>query len=219
MLLYLDVETIPCQTLGPSDFIDRVKVPGNYKKPEVIQAYKEDNAEAEWLKTSFDGMYGEIVSIAYAIEGEEPKHFTRDLSGSEADLLDAFFNDLHDQFVSKRHGAKPVWVGHNILEFDLRYLWQRCVINGIKPSIEIPVDAKPWGERVIDTLWMWKGKKFAGGSMDAICKVMGIPGKEGMSGADVWPEMQKGNYLKVGEYCADDVKRTREMYKRMTFNS
>jgi DNA polymerase elongation subunit (family B) len=212
-LLPFDIETIPCQSLGPDDFKDRVKVPGNYKKEEAIEKYKEDHAEEAWLKTSFDGMYGEIVSIAWA-EGEgEVQSTYRPLDGSEADVLESFFSAVRPFF--DKH--QVVWMGHNITGFDLRFLWQRAVILGVDPGIPIPVNAKPWSDTIRDTLYMWKGTQTAGGSLDAICKAFGLEGKGDITGADVWPLMQAGEHEKVGLYNQDDVEKVRTIYKRMKF--
>ena len=55
-------------------------------------------------------------------------------------------------------------------------------------------------------------------SMDRLCKILGIPGKgDGPTGADVWPMVQAGRIDEVGEYCRQDVSRTREIHKRLTF--
>ena len=59
-ILYIDLETIPCQIEGVrQEYIDNVQPPGQYKKKESIEQWKKDNAEsagdAEWRKTSFDG--------------------------------------------------------------------------------------------------------------------------------------------------------------------
>ena len=53
--------------------------------------------------------------------------------------------------------------------------------------------------------------------MDRICKILGIPGKEGMDGSQVWPAFQEGRHDEIAAYCRDDVARTRAMHLRMTF--
>jgi predicted PolB exonuclease-like 3'-5' exonuclease len=63
----------------------------------------------------------------------------------------------------------------------------------------------------------WDSQQRAGGSMDRLCRLLGIPGKGDISGADVWPMVQSGRIQEVAKYCRDDVERTRAMHKRMTF--
>jgi predicted PolB exonuclease-like 3'-5' exonuclease len=108
-------------------------------------------------------------------------------------------------------------VGHNIAGFDIPFLWKRAMVLGVKPSFNFPRNPKPWGELICDTLTLWDSQQRAGGSMDRLCKLMGIPGKGDFSGADVWPAIERGEFDRVAAYCRDDVERTRAMHKRMTF--
>lgn len=219
-ILYIDLETIPCQI--PSvrqEYIDNVKAPGNYKKAESIAQWKKDNGESagdiEWRKTSFDGTWGEIVVIGWAIDDGAIQSVSRAHTESEADMLKAFFHEIKDE-LKRADGllTKPAWCAHNGTGFDFRFLWHRCVINNVKPCIPIPYDAKPWGE-VIDTLYLWKGVNKAGGSLDAICKAFGIPGKGDMDGSKVWDAVKGGEIDKIAEYCRDDVDKLRQIHRRM----
>ena len=223
--LYIDLESVPDQSTGArQEFIDNVQAPGQYKKPESIAKWLKDNAEtagdAEWRNTSFDGTYGQICVIGWALDDGEinsvscsPFHSEM----TERDLLQTFFSNISVQ-LERSDGltGMPTWCAHNGTGFDFRFLWQRCVINSVKPSIHIPADAKPWGD-VIDTLYLWKGASKAGGSLDAICKAFGIPGKGDMDGSKVWDAVKNGEIDKVAEYCRDDVDKLRQIHKRMMF--
>ena len=74
-----DIETIPDQS---EDAIERasdlVKVPSNYKDPIKIADYKLKNAEDAHLKTGLNGLYGEICSIAWAVEDDDVAVIYRD---------------------------------------------------------------------------------------------------------------------------------------------
>ena len=64
---------------------------------------------------------------------------------------------------------------------------------------------------------MWSSDQHKRGSMDRICRALGIPGKGDFDGsmvATTWPVDPE----KVIAYCKDDVERTRQMYKRLTFD-
>lgn len=184
------------------------------KAPEV--------AEAKWLKTSFDGSKGEIACISWAINDGEVVNVYRALGESEKDLIQGFFNALSHDITVEREAYKvpsPVtWIGHNVISFDMRFLWLRCVILGIKTNgIKIPVNARHESKDAYDTLTAWRGfGAKAGGSMDAVCKALGFDGKGDINGADVWPYMKEGKHDEVAQYCNDDVERTRQMYLRMT---
>ena len=79
------------------------------------------------------------------------------------------------------------------------------------------MSAKPWDACIADTLLMWSGDPHKRGSMDKLCKVLGIPGKGDFDGsmvASTWPTDPQ----KVISYCEDDVIRTRSIYQRLTFD-
>jgi len=214
--LGIDIETIP----GQAEWIkeearEKVSPPGTYKKPESIEKWMEENAEQEadniWRKTALDGSRGELLCFGFEIEGEQLS-FYREIDGSEADLLQNIYDGL------SKLGPKPLWIGHNITGFDLRFLWQRSVINGVKPSIEIPYDAKPWDARVYDTMYEWAGLNWQGRkSLDAVCKALGIEGKGDIDGSKVWDYAKEGKIKEISDYCKEDVKKAITIYKRMTF--
>ena len=221
---YFDVETIPAQDPAiKDDLAAAVTAPGQYKKPESIAEWLKDNrdseAEAAWLKTSFDGGVGHAVCIGWAI-GDAPANVYRvhvnapngDRDAEKA-MLEEFFTTLED-------AGHVQLVGHNIVGFDIPFLWKRAMVLGVKPPFNFPRNPKPWSELIADTMLLWDATQRAGGSMDRICRLMGIPGKGDFGGADVWPAIRDegiAGLSKVAEYCLGDVERTRAMHKRMTF--
>ena len=222
MNVYFDIETIPAQDPQVrADIAASITAPGQYSKPESVTKWLEENrekeAEAAWLKTSFDGGAGQIVVIGWAIDDDEPQSVqVADLSPKcEAAMLREFFRAL--SLTYSTHGTKPVLIGHNHVAFDIPYVWKRAMIHAVKPPLWFPRSPKPWSDGVIDTMKLWDSEQRAGGSMDRLCRLLGIPGKDGMSGADVWPAVQAGRMNDVASYCRDDVTRTRAMHQRMTF--
>jgi hypothetical protein len=232
---YFDAETVPVQDpalvaslradLDASLQVDlaALRAPANYKDADKIAEYvakaRADltsahaaKAEEALLKTSFDGGVGQCVCIAFAVGDGEPRVYAvEDLSrDAERTMLECFFTTLEEAgFVTL--------VGHNIIGFDIPFLWKRAMVLGVKPPFNFPRNPKPWSELIEDTMLLWDGQQRAGGSMDRICRLLGIPGKDGMSGADVWPAVQEGRLLDVAAYCKGDVIRTRAMHRRMTF--
>ena len=214
--VFFDIETIPSQLPGVLDeFKAAVKAPGQYKKPESIAEWLRENrdaeGEAEWLRTSFDGGMGHVCVIGWAVDDGEPVSLQSADISTERTMLAAFFDALRDI------GPGQKLVGHNIIGFDIPFLWKRAMVLGVKPSFTFPRNPKPWGESVADTMLMWDATQRAGGSMDRICRLMGIPGKGDMDGSKVWPMVRDGEIDAVADYCRGDVSRTREMFKRMTF--
>lgn len=222
MNLFIDIESIPSQLPWVRDDLRAaVKPPATYKKAESIAEWMKENAEREaeeaWLKTSFDGGVGQIVCVAWAIDDAEPTSLqVRGLGAAEeAAMLAALFNAMH--IAHSTSGTRPVLIGHNHVAFDIPFLWKRAMVHGIKPPLWFPRNPKPWADSVVDTMLLWDSTQRAGGSMDRLCKILGIPGKDGMTGADVWPMVQAGRLDAVSAYCRDDVERTRALWRRMEF--
>jgi predicted PolB exonuclease-like 3'-5' exonuclease len=100
--------------------------------------------------------------------------------------------------------------------FDLRFLFQRAVILGIEPPYFIPFHDKAWSERIFDTMTYFAGYGNRI-SLDKLSKALGLEGKTGITGADVYPMWKEGKIFEISEYCMKDVDLTREVYKKLTF--
>lgn len=249
MHVYIDIETIPGQHPGLRQEIaaqlpavapyQEPTCPRNIKRPETqrdwqentlpglreaaIQKYQDDLAKHEaaietaWRKTALQGEHGEIICIAWAIKDNPITVVSRSLQESEADLLRRFFQTLHPQ-LEKR---SPTWIGHHVT-FDLRFLFQRAVIHGVYPIINLPIDAGHWDDRLRDTMTMWAGSRERI-SLNRLCRALGIPTKgqeladEDIDGSKVWDFVLRGEIDKVATYCKADVARCREVYRRLTF--
>lgn len=230
--IYLDIETVPGQAPFVLDLISedaekekaRVKAPGNYKNPDAISAYiREKEAEIDasaderWRRTSLDGGLGQIVAMSIAVGDDIVELYgPQDWQSSEPLILEWMNETIAGAYDKARH-VRPYFVGHNIIGFDLRFIQQRCIVNGIKPHPVIPFDAKPWDERVFDTMTRWAG---VGNriSLDKLCKILSIPGKpDDIDGSKVWDFVQAGKIFEVADYCAGDVERVRQVHRKMTF--
>lgn len=226
MNIYLDIETVPAQDPAVrAELAAEITAPGNYKKAESIAEWERDHKPAlvdeAWRKTSFDGARGQIVCISVAADDSEPAtYFYDDWANKEQDIIAEAFSYI-DLTFDPSSQRKPVFIGHNIVGFDLRFLFQRAVINGIKPPSIIPFHAKPWDAQVYDTMAAWAGVGNRV-SMDKLCKALKIAGKgseigEEIDGSKVWDFVQAGRIADVAKYCAGDVERVRAIHKAMTF--
>jgi len=220
--LYIDIETIPSENDElKQEIAAGIKPPANYKKPESIEKWEKENKPALIEKAlkemSFDAGTAEIVAISCA-QGDNPIYsLYRDQECSELLLLqrlNTYFSELKKDIHTENN---VIWTGHYITGFDLRFLWKRYIINRTRPAIKIPYDAKPWSNNIYDTCHEWGGGKDRS-SLDFVCKALGIKGKEGMNGSQVYDYWKAGRYVDIADYCNDDVQRVREIHKAMTFN-
>lgn len=247
--LYLDIETIPAQRPDvleeiTSNRFDKlqadiaaVKPPGNYKKEDTIVAWWNDEApkiidsmkathtgecEAEYRKTGLDGAFGQVCVIGFALDDKAPQTvWSADWAqaGTEREVLEDFYCTLTDLIPLSAERAMCV-VGHNVANFDLRFLVQRSIVNGVQPHrvIASAAQAKPWeSERCFDTMVQWAGVGRSV-SLDKLCRALLIPTPKGdITGATVWDAVQAGRIAEVAEYCKRDVIATREVHRRLTF--
>jgi hypothetical protein len=232
MNIYLDIETIPCQSPDLIAMIgEGVKPPATMSKPETIAKWEAESKSAAIeqavLNTSFDGALGMIAMIGIAIDDypveilcSETALTAKAWAAAESDALRALSDRLAAAVNSERPNERGAlkFIGHNILGFDLRFLWQRLVINSVSPSRYIPFGTRYSGERVYDTMTEWNPDRQRSISLDKLCRVLRVPTpKASMGGADVWPKLSAGQVSEVVEYCRGDIEALRSCYKRMTF--
>ena len=173
------------------------------KAPEV--------AEENFRKCSFDGAKGRVCSIAWKVEGGEidsvsTEHIT------ERQMIELFFLRLREQC----GGRPPFFIGQYIAGFDLKFLFHRAVILGVRPPFELPFNGRH-GKDYFCTQQAWAG--FGGRmSQDNLCKALGIEGKpDDIDGSKVWDYYKAGKIARIEEYNRDDVLKVEHIYNRLTF--
>ena len=217
--LYFDIETIPAQSPDVHAVIaGNVKPPATMKKAETIAAWEaNDKAQAVQdaiAKTSLDGTYGHICCIGFAVNDMAPDStsLTSYSPDNEAAILRDFFAAVNDL---TRHDHYPVCVvGHNIVGFDIRFIWQRAIILGVRVPGWLPRDPKPWGIDALDTMTAFAGQRGSI-SMDRLCAALGLDGKDDIDGSMIGQLWAEGRHEEIARYCRDDVERTRSIHKRM----
>jgi hypothetical protein len=212
-----------CAELGMTD-ANEIKFTSKARALELwADRFKHEKAEEvsqeEYKKTCFDGSQGQICVVGLAFNDADPIAIYRDdwqNPTSEGDLVAEAFTAIADCY-HPQSDRRPLFIGHNITGFDLRFLFQRAVILGIKPPSIIPFHAKPWDDAVFDTMTRWAGNQ-GGIKLDALCKALGVGGKtEGVDGSMVWPMVQEGRIDEVADYCRGDISATYRAYCRLTF--
>jgi 3'-5' exonuclease len=212
--LYLDIETIGAPTPEMVEEITAsITVPGSYKKPETIAEWEQNTkpglVKEALAKTALTGLAGQVICIGWAW-GDNEADAVMDSRGEQA-TIDSALASISKQ----RPGGyeRPVIVGHNVAGFDIRFLWQRAFVLGVKMPAWFPRDPKPWADSVHDTMTMWGGRDWVG--LDTLCKAMGLPGKGNVSGADIGGMWERGEHEAIGAYCKADVERVRAVHRKM----
>lgn len=216
--LFVDIETIGAQEASIKAHVaSLVKPPAQMKKAETIAAWeKEQKAEAvaeAVAKTALNGAYGHICCIGFAIDDGPATAISWPLNATnEALAIDGFFKTAGEALGNRF----PVIVGHNVADFDIRFLVQRSMVLGVKIPAWFPINPKPWGGEVFDTM-----TAFAGGrdtiSMDNLCIALGLPGKVDIDGSMVGQLWANDEFETISAYCIADVERTRAIHRKMAF--
>ena len=197
--LYLDIETLPAgeEMRGILKDIYSRKRKNKYT-PRTFEEFVES--------TGLDGSYGRIACISYAINDEPIKT----LFGDEKKMLTDFWD------IAKN---ADLFIGFNLMDFDLRFIYQRSVILGVKPSKDLNF-ARYRNFPIYDIMCEWsKWNLQSKISLHALSKVLGIPSpKEGdIEGKDVAKAYQDGRIKEICQYCEKDVETTRKIYKKMIY--
>lgn len=214
--LYLDIETIPAQSEDVRAIIAAgVKPPAQMKKAETIAAWEAEQKAAAVdeaiAKTSFNAVFGQVCCIGFAVDSSPVTSISWPINASdEREALKGFFS-VADDALKMRF---PTLVGHYIAGFDIRFIWQRCMVLGIRVPAWMPKDPKPWDGGVFDTMTAWAGAKDTI-SMDTLCQALGIEGKGDVDGSMVGKMFAEGKHKEIAAYCRDDVERTRAIHRKM----
>lgn len=216
MNLFLDIETLPDQRPGALESAAAlVEAPSNYKDAEKIAAYKAERGQEAYLKTALDGGRGQIVSIACAVDDTEPVAF---YGADERSILTAFVRHVDKAVNQEGECLNYCVIGHNLLGFDLRFIWQRCVVNWIEPPNFWPITERYNGHRVYDTMLAWAGYGNRI-SQKNLCAALNIPCFEGdeIEGSQVWKAYQEGRLLDIVKHNISDVERLKLIYNKLNF--
>ena len=107
-------------------------------------------------------------------------------------------------------------VGHNIIGFDLPFIFQRCLAHSLqaRPFVNL----SEYNVRgVFDTMHRWwlGAKRFV--SLDDIAWALGIESSKtsDVEGSKVFDLYQAGKLDLIREYNLNDVRVTRKVYERM----
>lgn len=199
-LIFLDIETIPT----PEALKD-----ANYTGEQIIEVDTNgkivDTEQERLKKLSLSAITARILCLGYAVNSDPAETF---YAQDETEILKAFW----------RIAAQTnIFIGHNILDFDLKFIWQRSVILGVKPSRDIPF-IRFRSAPVYDTMQEWGKWSFRDyTSLDALTRALGIvsPKEDGLDGSKVYQYFLDGKIDQILSYCKRDVEAVRQIYQKL----
>ncbi|HZN23118.1 MAG TPA: 3'-5' exonuclease [Burkholderiales bacterium] len=137
---------------------------------------------------------------------------------SEGDVIQRFFDGIEKY--------TPQLVSWNGAGFDLPVLHYRGLIHGVRAPRYWDTGEEDRDFRynnyisryhmrhcdVMDLLSLYQSRAVA--PLDEIAQLLGLPGKLGMDGSQVWSEYQAGNLAHIRNYCETDVVNTYLVFLR-----
>lgn len=197
--LYLDIETLPAS----EESHQKLKFLYNKSKKKETEDFEEF-----LLHTTFDGAFGRILCIGYAFD-DEPTQVLYE-GGDERKMLEKFWQMAREA---------DLFIGHNVIDFDMRFIYQRSIIKGVRPSKELSF-ARYRSSPMYDTMREWAKWSFGPSiGLERLALAMDIPTpKKGIDGSQVFNFYKKGKVKEILDYCQRDVETTRAVYKKMIFN-
>ena len=228
--------TIDIETLTLPDFRERVGPQlerslrlGNMRLEQQHRYLEDIAAEEERCYTlgSLSATSGRILSIAVHVgpipglhfsgleQSQSERVFGIDEQGTEQDEKKALIDFL--KFMESFDPEVDELVGHNIISFDLPFIFQRCLVHCI--SAQPFVNLAEYNVRgVFDTMrhW-WLGDRRSRVSLDDIAWALGIESSKTseIEGSKVYDLYQTGKLAQIREYNLNDVRVTRKIYERM----
>ena len=227
--------TMDIETLALPDFRERVGLQlertmrlGNMRL-EQQQRYLEDIAAEEercYQLGSLSAASGRILSIAVhagpipgmefdGLPAGQTEHvFGIDAEGNEQEEKKALSEFL--AFMKEFDCNDDELVGHNIIGFDLPFVFQRCLVQGMK--VRPFVNLGEYSVRgVFDTMHHWWLGAKRNVSLDDLAWALGIESSKTseVEGSKVFELYQAGRLELIREYNLNDVRVTRKIYERM----
>lgn len=227
--------TMDIETLTLPDFRERVGPQlekslklGNMRL-EQQQRYLEDIVVEEercYQLGSLSATSGRILSIAVH-EGPVASLAFGDVEQRESERVFGIEEDGEEQdekkallaFLDYMKAFDPdtdELVGHNLLGFDLPFIFQRCLVHCI--SARPLVDLGEYRVRgVFDTMHHWWLGAKRNVSLDDIAWALGIESSKTATaeGSKVFELYQAGKLGEIRDYNLNDVRVTRKVYERM----
>lgn len=201
--IFLDIETLP-----PDE------------KTQTGQTTLENCTDQEFRDLALNAEKGRLLTIGVIIE-ENDKVIQQGLFGrdketgmfhlDEAKTLQSFWN-----LIGQVNPRTDLFIGHNILDFDLAFLIKRSIINRVQPP---RISFRRYQQNpIFDTMWEWSLWRYRI-SLEDVADAIGIesPKSGGIDGSQIYDFFRAGKHQEIALYCMRDVECTREVYYCINF--
>lgn len=210
-VLVFDIETVPDAGTGRSllglDGLDDAA---------VVQAMASQRLQARGSEFQPAHLQRIVAISAVLRSGDSLRVWSLGEPGSdEAELVQRFFEGI-DKY-------RPVLVSWNGSGFDLPVLHYRALKHGVCAPRYWATDGEAkWDNYLgryqfrhtdlMDVLALYNGRNYA--PLHEIAVLLGLPGKLGMNGSQVYPAFREGRIDEIRAYCETDVLNTYLVYLR-----
>ena len=201
--IFLDIETLPPD-----------------RETFVSSASLETCDDKDFRRLALKAEKGRVLTIGVVVE-ENNRVVHQGLFGrdrqtgmfhlDEAKTLQCFWN-----FIGEVVEGRDLFIGHNILDFDLPFLIKRSIIHRIKPAKISFVRFRQ--SPIFDTMWEWSLWRERI-SLNDVAEAIGIcsPKDSGIDGSQIYDYFRAGKHREIALYCMRDVECMREIYYCISF--
>ncbi len=246
--MFLDIETIPPDEavkdeLAGNDYFLRLvdelrekhlrQLANGNNNLENRPINAEQLTEVELFEEAFRRLalraeYGRLLAIGTIVEKDGEGKNREGVFGydkqkqifrmDEKKMLGGFW-----QFVEKEFRAdRDLIIGHNVMDFDLPFIYKRSHINNVNPTIKLSF-ARYRNQPIYDTMreWAMWNLRETPVSLVHLAKLLelNLDKTEGLDGSRVYDEYLAGNHARIAEYCLQDVRIVQAIYHRLTNRS
>jgi len=226
----IDIETIPLPAFKEraAGRLNRAMQLGKMNEGQQQKYFEDQAAEEEraYRSGSLAATSGRVLSIAVhvgsiagvEIEGVE-QSFSEHVFGIDSDGQEQSEQQALSDFLALMRSFDSdidEIVGHNVIGFDLPFIFQRCLVNDIR--FRPFVNLSEFNVRgVYDTMHRWWLGSRNRVALDDIAWALGIPSSktDEVEGSRVFELYQAGRLAEIREYNLNDVRVTRKVYERL----
>ncbi len=218
--IFVDIETLPPDDGLKDEFTPDIiaKLEGKKLTPDCHERKCNDQ---EFRRLALHAEYGRVLSIGMIVEtdGVETQSgvFGRDRETEQFHLNEVRTLRAFWKFMRDFNPQRDLVIGHNIMDFDLPFIYKRSMIHRVAPTVRLSF-ARYRSAPIFDTMreWAhWDCKRYI--SLNDLARVLnvGIEKTEGMNGGLVYERFRAGCHTEVADYCLQDVELTRAIYRCM----